>query len=88
MSKKFHLESIRVSYEPGFLWFLGKQHVFRISTVELPIVPNSSYPRYETCIFMGRMTDVIGHYDTEDEAIKGHLDVMRQYNIKNLRMND
>lgn len=80
----FHLESTKVTVVPGFWGFLYEPHTLRISTVELPLNHG-----YETCIFNSRKnSEVVDRYDTEDDAVRGHLRWMKMLAVKNLRIND
>jgi hypothetical protein len=51
----------------------------RISTVLLWKVRPDAPDLYETCVFEGEDSNVLGHYDTEGEAIAGHNRILAEY---------
>jgi hypothetical protein len=76
---KFHL----VSERDGILWFgklIGSRPV-RISTVELPFNMG-----YETCVFSGKGSEIVGEYKTEDEATLGHMRIIKQYGLTDVEV--
>jgi hypothetical protein len=73
---KFQLES--TSYrECGFLGMFTELSR-RVSTIKLPVGGG-----YETCIFNppARTNEVVAVYDTEDEAILGHMKIIRNMGL-------
>lgn len=73
---KFQLESVRYRQVGFFLWS-SIELSRRVSTVQLP---DGSY---ETCLFdpPNKYSEVIMTYKTEDEAILGHMRIIRNMGL-------
>jgi hypothetical protein len=73
---KFQLESN--SYRHCGLWGMFTEVARRVSTVKLPVGSG-----YETCVFNppARYSEVVAEYATEDEAILGHMKIIRQMGL-------
>jgi hypothetical protein len=42
--------------------------------------------QYETCVFEGDDSNVVGYYDTEEDAIAGHNRIMAEFCLNGLHL--
>lgn len=55
----------------------GNNKEFDVSTVELPTPYGANYDRgYETCLFWDDGSYVVQRYETQDEAVNGHENIV------------
>lgn len=77
-----HLVSEKFLPHATLSWIPAMGKYMTISTTSLPLWSGG----YETCIFKGRNSEVVAEYKTEDEAILGHMRIIKKYGLTEVRV--
>jgi hypothetical protein len=61
-----------------------KEPTITLSTVELPQLPWSGVKgeTYESCLFTSGESEVLTRYQTRSEAIAGHVELAKKFNLR------
>ncbi len=60
-----------------------KEPTIELSTVELPHVPGFDLGyAYESCLFSPGESEVLARYHTRSEAIAGHVELEKKFNLR------